>query len=131
MDLPESESIIVGSGMLDLQENYKDVFDGRIGFGKTPAIVVVDFVKGYTTEGAPLYAQDVVAAVAESRDLLQQARNHSVPVIFTRVVYHPTGFDGGLWVKKIPVLRTLTETSEASQFCDELLPEKDEVVIKK
>ena len=117
--------------MSELQQNYRDVFDGCIGFGQAPAVLVVDFVKGYTTPGAPLYAEDVVTAVSESVSLVEQARAQGVPVIFTRVVYHPNGFDGGLWVKKIPVLMTLTEDAMPSQLCDELLPTEDEVTITK
>jgi len=40
-----------------LDNNYKGVWDGRIGFGKTSALLVVDFMQGYTTPGSPLFAQ--------------------------------------------------------------------------
>ena len=40
----------------DATDNYKGVWDNRVGFGTTPALVVIDFMKGYTTEGSPLYA---------------------------------------------------------------------------
>ncbi len=115
----------------DLKANYKDVFDGVLGFGKTPAILVVDFVKGYTTPGEPLYAPDVVDAVAETVELIDLARVKGVPVIFTRVVYHPSGIDGGLWVKKIPVLRTLVEGAPSADLADGLVPREDEWVMTK
>ena len=117
--------------MSDLTENYKNVFDGRIGFGHSPIILVVDFVQGYTKPEYPLYAEDVVTAVAESQDIVRLARQHSIPVVFTRVVYHNNGFDGGLWVKKIPVLRSLTAEAPAAQFCESLQPEEGDVVITK
>ena len=44
-------------------DNYKGVWDNRVGFGTTPALVVIDFMKGYTTEGSPLFAPGVVDAV--------------------------------------------------------------------
>ncbi|MEE2779837.1 MAG: isochorismatase family protein [Myxococcota bacterium] len=115
----------------DLQDNYRDVFDGHLGFGARPAVLVVDFVKGYTTPGAPLYAPDVVTAVAETTELIELARRQGVPVIYTRVVYHPSGIDGGLWVKKIPVLRTLTEGSEAAALAEGLEALPDELVLVK
>lgn len=115
----------------DLKENYKDVFDGVLGFGHTPAVVVVDFVKGYTTPGLPLYAPDVVDAVEETIELIELARSKQVPVIFTRVVYQPNGIDGGLWVKKVPVLRTLVEGAVAAELADGLEPQADEWVMNK
>ena len=47
----------------DLKQNYSGVFDGHLGFGRAPAIIVVDFIKAYTQPGAPLYALGVVEAV--------------------------------------------------------------------
>lgn len=32
----------------DLQQNYRGVFDGRMGFGRRPAVIVVDFISAYT-----------------------------------------------------------------------------------
>ena len=115
----------------DLQENYRDVFDGVLGFGDRAAVLVVDFVQGYTTPGEPLYAPDVVAAVEETRELIDLARTKGVPVIYTRVVYHPSGLDGGLWVKKIPVLKTLVEGAPAADLAAGLEPRADELVMVK
>jgi len=64
-------------------ENYEGVWGSRIGFGERPALVVVDFLKAYTTEGAPLYAPGVVEAVAETPELLAAARAARIPVIHT------------------------------------------------
>lgn len=61
-----------------LQQNYAGVFDGRIGFGKRAAILVVDFIKAYTTPGAPLYAAAVVEAVRQTVDVLAAARRKGV-----------------------------------------------------
>ena len=54
--------------------NYAGVWDGRLGFGKKTALVVIDLLQGYTTEGSPLYAPGVVKAVAEMPELLKAAR---------------------------------------------------------
>ena len=116
---------------IDLKENYRDVFDGVLGFGQRAVILVVDFVKGYTTPGEPLYAPDVVTAVKETCSLIQTARSKNVPVIYTRVVYHPSGLDGGLWVKKIPVLKTLIEGAPAADLAEGLEPRPKEPVLIK
>jgi hypothetical protein len=44
------------SGQSGLQQNYRGVFDCPMGFGRAPAIIVVDFIKAYTEPGSPLYA---------------------------------------------------------------------------
>src|SRR5262245_20665760 len=31
----------------DLAANYRGVFDGRMGFGRSPAVIVVDFIRAY------------------------------------------------------------------------------------
>ena len=58
----------------EASDNYKGVWDGRIGFGKKAALLVVDFMQGYTTPGSPLYAPGVVEAVARMPRLLAAAR---------------------------------------------------------
>ena len=42
------------------ERNYAGVFDNRLGFGARPALIVIDFLQGYTTPGAPLFAEGVV-----------------------------------------------------------------------
>jgi len=80
-------------------QNYKGVWDNRLGFGRKSAIVVIDLCKGYTTEGAPLYAPGVVQCVKEVPELLDLARQKKVPIIHTQVRYNPVNFeDGGVWI---------------------------------
>ncbi|MCC7228583.1 MAG: isochorismatase family protein, partial [Burkholderiaceae bacterium] len=82
--------------------NYQGVFDTALGFGKKPAVIVIDFVRAYTVEGAPFFGQGVVDAVDASVSLLDAARAKHVPVIYTQVVYDSSGVDGGLFFKKVP-----------------------------
>jgi maleamate amidohydrolase len=42
------------------EENYTGVFDGKVGFGRNPAMVVIDFTLAYTTPGSPFFAEGVV-----------------------------------------------------------------------
>ena len=46
--------------------NYAGVWDGKLGFGRKTALLVIDLLQGYTLKGAPLFCQ---AAVAEALDL--------------------------------------------------------------
>ena len=81
------------------QQNYAGVWDNRVGFGRKPAVIVIDLLQGYTLPGAPLYAPGVVKCVKEVPELLKAARRKKVPVIHTRVLYNPANFeDGGVWM---------------------------------
>ena len=89
------------------EDNYTGVFDGKVGFGRNPAVVVIDFTLAYTTPGSPFFAKGVVRAVADTVPLLEAARKAGIPVIHTKVMYHPSGADGGWFVRKVPALRNL------------------------
>lgn len=113
-------------------DNYKGVWGNRIGFGERPALLVIDFMQGYTTEGAPLYAPGVVSAVAETVDLLEAARRSGIPVVHTNIRYHPGHFaNGGMWVRKAPVMKDMVEGNPLAAFCPEVTPRENEVVISK
>ena len=110
------------------EANYEGVFDHRTGFGKCPAVIVIDFIRAYTTPGAAFYAAGVVSGVAATVPLLASARTAGVPVIYTKVLYHPSGRDGGLFVKKVPALRLLTEGEPLAEI-DPLIPPMDDDLI--
>lgn len=114
-----------------LQQNYAGVFDGRIGFGKRAAVLVVDFIRAYTTPGAPLYAAPVVEAVRQTVDVLTTARRKGLLVVYTRVIYSPSGVDGGIFVQKVPVLRTMVEGEPLAEIVPELPPAAADVVLNK
>lgn len=115
----------------NLKQNYSGVFDGRIGFGKKPAVLVVDFILAYTTPGAALYADGVVHAVGETVALLDRARAKGIPVIYTKVLYHPSGADGGIFVQKVPVLRTMIPGEPLAEIVPELPPTENDVILVK
>lgn len=118
--------------MTDAQENYRGVWGEGLGFGRRAALLVVDFVRAYTTETSPLFAAGVVTAVTETVPLLAAAREAGIAVIHTTVTYQKHSFiDGGMWVRKAPVLRTLVEVAEHARFCEGMEPRDDELVITK
>jgi len=114
----------------NLTENYVGAFDGRLSFGKRPALLIVDFVMAYLDPASPLYAQ-VEDALASNERLLADARAAAIPVFFTNVVYQADGTDGGLFYKKIPSLRVFLEGSPLGAFPPSLQPLDGERVISK
>ena len=114
----------------DLNENYRGAFDGSLGFGKKPALILVDFVQAYFEESSPLYAgvDDALASALRIRDA---ARSAGVPVIYTNVVYQKGGIDGGVFFRKVPALAAFVEGNPLGGWPLGLLPAEDELVISK
>ncbi|MGF1683265.1 N-carbamoylsarcosine amidohydrolase [Photobacterium minamisatsumaniensis] len=116
----------------DVLNNYQGVWDTKIGFGAKSALLLVDFMKAYTTPNSLLYAPDVVNAVAKTESVLKQARKTGEMVIHTNIRYHSPSFaDGGTWVKKAPVMREMVEGNILAEFCPGVIPQTNELVITK
>lgn len=113
-------------------ENYEGVWDGRIGFGHKAALLVIDFMQGYTVEDSPLFAPGVVAALPHAQEILLQARSTDIPVIHTNIRYFQHDFsDGGVWLIKSPVMKSMVEGNRYAEFCSEVAPLPNELVISK
>ncbi|MBI3246719.1 MAG: isochorismatase family protein [Deltaproteobacteria bacterium] len=107
-------------------------FGHRLGYGKRPAIVVIDFQLGFTApERSPL-AGNLDAEVAATNRLLAAARKKNVPIVFTVVGYDPhRQDDAGLWPEKVPSLRLLTLGSELVELDPRLDRKPEDLVIVK
>lgn len=114
-----------------LTESYRGLYEHRIGYGNRPAVIAIDFVRAYTTVGAAFFGQGVVDAVAETPELLDAARQAGVPVIHTRPIYHPSGLDGGLFVKKVPALRGMVRGAVLADFDAKVTPDPTDLVFEK
>lgn len=113
------------------ESNYKGVFDNRLGFGKKPAVIVIDFINAYTTKGAAFFGQGVVDAVDATVPLLRAARAAKVPIIYTKVLFHPSGEDGGLFIQKVPALRKLVAGEPLAEIDPKITPKPEDLVIVK
>ncbi len=113
------------------ERNYAGVFDGTVGFGTKPALVIIDFTLAYTTPGSAFYGEGVVRAVRDTVPLLAAARAAGIPVIHTKVMYHASGADGGWFVRKVPALRKLVPGEPLAEIDPAVAPLPSEVVIVK
>jgi maleamate amidohydrolase len=105
-------------------------FGQKTGFGKRPALLVVDFVNGFA-DPQLLGGGNIRDAIAATVPLLGFFRARRLPIFFTRIVYAEDGSDAGLWCEKAPRLRLLTESADASQVVSELAPRAGELVVRK
>lgn len=113
-----------------LKENYEGAFDGSLGFGEKPALILVDFVEAYFDEDSPLYA-GVSDALASALRIRNAARAAAIPVFYTNVVYQEGGADGGVFYRKVPALEVFVKGNPLGAWPHGLEPAADEYVISK
>ncbi len=109
------------SGHPEADIYHRQGMGNRAGLGEKPALVIVDFVVGFS-DPAHFGGGNIAPAIAQTVKLLAFARRHGWPVAHTRVVYADDGSDAGVFTLKAPSLRKLTEASPLSQIVPELAP---------
>ncbi len=112
-------------------DNYAGVYEGRLQPGTQPALLIVDVVMAYLTEGSALFMADAAAALASNKRLAEAARSIGVPVVFTNVCYREDGSDGGVFYRKAPVLKAFIEGSPLGAFPESLTPNPGDRVVTK
>ncbi|MBU2677912.1 MAG: isochorismatase family protein [Gammaproteobacteria bacterium] len=113
-----------------LADNYRGAFDGSLGFGDTPALILIDLVQAYFDKDSPLYAnvEDTLASALRIRDA---ARVAGIPIIYTNVVYQQGGANGGVFYRKVPALEAFVAGNPLGRWADGIEPAADELVISK
>lgn len=86
---------------------YRDAgFTGSFRLGRRPAVLVVDFSRGFTDPDCPL-GFDATVEVERTRAVLDAARDCGAPVVFTTIAYDEGGRAGSTWLRKVPSLGAL------------------------
>jgi maleamate amidohydrolase len=116
--------------MTDLDIYRRQNFGNSSGFGRRPALLIVDFQVGFN-DAAHFGGGSIDAAIKRTVGLLERFRAWRLPVAFTRVVYAADGSDLGVFALKAPSLRKLTEDSPLSRIVPELAPAPGEHVMRK
>lgn len=107
-------------------------FGQEMGFGTSPAIVVVDFQRGLTDIDGPLAAPAISRAVDESVELLKLSSELGVATFVMRTEYRPDGSDAGVFGLKARTPSLLVQGSPWADL-DDRLPrcERDIEIVKK
>ncbi len=117
---------------IDSQQNYYDKigFSERLGFGKRPAVLVIDMSRGITEPGK-MYI-DMDEHIPRIQAINEAARRIGAPVIFTTVAYHKDLADAGTFGQKVPLVQNLLYGSTDVEI-DPRLPveESDHLLVKK
>jgi len=116
---------------MDDLDVYKQQGFGNIsGFGERPALLIVDFCVVFNDPNL-FGGGNISDAIANTRRLLECARNKKLPVAFTRIVYADDGSDVGVFGKKAKGLEKLTEDVAINQIVPELEPVPGEYIVRK
>ena len=112
---------------------YRDRGIGsRVGFGTSPALVVVDMSRAFTDPSTRVGAEQGETVDAIARVLAAVRERGDVPVFFTTMAYEPDGLDAGMWGRKIPALLDLRMDDPAAVEIDSrIAPRKGEIVLNK
>src|SRR6516165_11315951 len=105
-------------------------FAGRSGYGKSPVLLIVDFINGFTDPSTPLGGNSAWEINA-TRQLQDAFRRSKLPIVYTTIAYAPDLRDGGIFVKKVPSLAILQKGSPLVEVDQRIRPEPGERVVEK
>ncbi|NYT37637.1 isochorismatase family protein [Allopusillimonas soli] len=97
------------------EANIRGGFDGTLVPGNRPALLVIDFQRGFTEAAVSPLASDCSSAIAATNRLIAAMRGLG-PVIFTIVGYSANMADIGCWKQKCGALTTLERGTAACEL---------------
>lgn len=114
------------------EQRYEKAGLGQeMGFGDRPALLIIDFMYGFTDPEMP-FGSNMDQVVASTAQLLHVARQKGVPVIFAAMQYEEgCERELGIWVKKVPTLALLKSGSRLVEIDERVKPMTGEPVITK
>lgn len=121
--------------MTDSRRSVREIYDtagfgGGLGFGRRPALVVVDLTRGFTEAAFPTGA-DLSDVVAQTAELVQLAHRVEVPVVFTILEFTDAEIESLVWLRKAPGLAILRRSSDAVALDPRLPRSPADLVISK
>ena len=106
-------------------------FHRRMGYGQSPALVVIDMQKGFTNPQTAL-GSNLDAQIEATQPLLEVAHERKIPVFFSACVYDDPEFrDAGVWINKIQGLNTLGSWTENGKIDERLDVRRGDTVFHK
>jgi maleamate amidohydrolase len=115
-----------------LTEQYRQAgFGGRVGWGKNPALLVIDMGVAWT-ESTETIGADLDPVTDAIKTLLSSFRANGLPRYFTTMAFDSSMRDvGAVASAKTPHLLEMARGSRLVQIIPELQPLEDELVIEK
>ena len=118
-----------------MSDETREIYErARLGqsitLGANPAVLVVDFSRGFTDPESTM-GSELTREVQATNRLLGAAREREIPVIFTTIGFEPNLKDGSLWLEKAPGLAELIIGSKWVEIDPRLERREEETVILK
>jgi nicotinamidase-related amidase len=92
-DEQAQEALAEALKSIDAYYKQRGIFQDKFGFGKSPAIVVVDFAYGWTDEAYAGGSARLDAPVENTKTLLEVGRRAKAPIIYTTSPFRPESED--------------------------------------
>jgi maleamate amidohydrolase len=106
-------------------------FGGRGGFGRRPALIVIDMTLGFTDPESPL-ACDLEDPISEIQKLLESARRAEIPIIFTTIAYRESDkLTAAAFIDKVPALLALEAGTRWAEIDPRIAPKETEPILNK
>lgn len=106
-------------------------FGERGGYGRRPALAIIDMTLGFTDPASPV-ACDLEETVATIATLLDTARSARIPVVFTTIAFRESDkLTAAAFLDKVPALLVLEAGSRWTEIDPRLEPRETEPVFNK
>lgn len=113
------------------REAYRKAgWGGTIGFGKRPAIVVVDMNKAFVDQNYPFSSPAAIPAVEKIKDILIIARQKKVPIVYTTLAKIHNKAELGYW-KADALIDPIVNEGDGRDIYPMIAPQEGETVIEK
>jgi maleamate amidohydrolase len=121
--------------VIRMSDETREIYEhARLGhsvtLGERPAVLVVDFSRGFTDPECTM-GSDLTQEVEATNRLLSAAREREIPIIFTTIGFEPNLKDGSLWLEKAPGLGDLIVGGKWVEIDPRLQRREEETVILK
>ena len=129
----EEARLLLRDAIRSVEEDYRGrgIFQDRFGFGRSPALVVVDFAYGWTDEAYAGGSRRLDGPVEATRRLLDAARAGALPIVYTTSPWRPGGGDPPFKsaADRSPGFRAWDE--RACRIDERVAPHPDDLVLEK
>jgi maleamate amidohydrolase len=102
----------------------------RIGAGTSPAVLVVDFARGWTDPTSPLSIR-LDRELETTAELLAVAREREAPIVYTTVAYDEADLDTVPMLRKTPRVKAMVRGSWLTEIDARIAPADGEPVLVK
>lgn len=114
-----------------LLEQYKKIgLLRRMGFGEKPALLIVDFIKGFSNPDLP-FGANLDEEIEATAKVLELIRKKAAPVVYTTLGYEEGFQDAGLWIKKVPTIIHFKKGADTVEIDPRITPIPGEHIILK